>query len=109
MIAETITNARALNIGLVQHLTQGGTPREAASAGRPGMILSSSSPHACILLAWTAFQGDLQRMANALIEQLINFSGIETEDNAQQDGQQSQLNREIAWRLRRHPVFYDAE
>ena len=109
MIAETITNARALNIGLVQHLTQGGTPREAASAGRPGMILSSSSPHACILLAWTAFQGDLQRMANALIEQFINFSGIETEDNAQQDGQQSQLNREIAWRLRRHPVFYDAE
>jgi hypothetical protein len=48
-------------------------------------------------------------MADALIEQLINFSGIETEDNAQQDGQQSQLNREIAWRLRRHPVFYDAE
>jgi hypothetical protein len=36
---------------------------------------------------------------------MIAFSGI---DNPLDKGQPLQLNREIAWRLRRHPLFYDA-
>ncbi|MCB2209402.1 hypothetical protein KQH62_00785 [bacterium] len=109
MIAETATNERALNVGLVQTLTEdvNGEPveREAASAGLPGMILSRISPHACVLLSWSALGSDPDRFVQVLIEQMIAFSGI---DNPLEKGQPLQLNREIAWRLRRHPLFYDA-
>jgi hypothetical protein len=36
---------------------------------------------------------------------MIAFSGI---DNPLDKDQPLTLNREIAWRLRRHPLFYDA-
>jgi hypothetical protein len=109
MIAETVANERALNVGLVQTLTASVdgeiVEREAASAGVPGMILSRVSPHACVLLSWSALGSDPDRLVQVLIEQMIAFSGI---DNPLDKGQPLQLNREIAWRLRRHPLFYDA-
>ncbi|MDY6874437.1 MAG: hypothetical protein SVR81_10865, partial [Chloroflexota bacterium] len=109
MITQTVTNERALNVGLVQTLRETVEGErvecEAASAGVPGMILSRVSPHACILLSWSALGDDPDRMVQALIEQMIAFSGI---DNPLDKGQHLQLNREIAWRLRRHPLFYDA-
>jgi hypothetical protein len=48
-------------------------------------------------------------LAEAIIQQLIIFSGIETQDTGQPENQPGLiLNREIAWRMRRHPLFYDA-
>ncbi len=109
MISETVANDRALNVGLVQTLTESvngvDVDREAVSAGIPGMILTSASPHACVLLSWSALGSDPDRLVQALIEQMIAFSGI---DNPLDKGQPLTLNREIAWRLRRHPLFYDA-
>lgn len=114
MIAESVTNDRALNIGLVDRIidNNAATPAEVAaiSCGSPGMILSSGSPHACILLSWPEYQADLNRLAGAIIQQLIKFCGIETSDTGQPENTpEIILNREIAWRLRRHPLFYDAE
>ncbi len=110
MIADSISNPRALNVGILQSIQQGEgdetTELEAISSGIPGMIMTPASPHACVLLSWSALSGDLKRLVQALIEQLVNFSGI---DNPLEKGQALTLNREIAWRLRRHPLFYDAE
>ncbi len=110
MIAETVTNERALNVGIIQRITkqEGDQTVElnAVSAGVPGMILSSSSPHACVLLSWSVLGNDIGQMTKALIEQMVVFSGI---DNPLEKDQPLTLNREIAWRLRRHPLFYDAE
>ncbi|QRN83142.1 hypothetical protein JR338_12185 [Chloroflexota bacterium] len=110
MIADSISNPRALNVGILQSIQQGvgdeTTELEAISSGIPGMIMAPASPHACVLLSWSALSGDLKRLVQALIEQLVNFSGI---DNPLEKGQALTLNREIAWRLRRHPLFYDAE
>lgn len=110
MIAETVTNQRALNVGIVQQIIkqEGDQTIElnAISAGAPGMIFSPSSPHACILLSWSLLGNDIGQMAKVLIEQLVIFSGI---DNPLEKDQPLTLNREIAWRLRRHPLFYDAE
>ncbi len=110
MIADSITNPRALNVGMVEHiLKQAGEETlelEAISSGIPGMIMAPASPHACVLLAWSALSADLKRLVQAIIEQLVNFSGI---DNPLEKGQALTLNREIAWRLRRHPLFYDAD
>lgn len=109
MVARTVNQIRALNIGLVRQLTaEDGTSLSAISTGKPGMILSHTTPHGCILAAWPAFNGDISRLADALIEQLVAFSGIDLEGTGQVDGQPLTLNREIAWRLRRHPLFYDA-
>lgn len=111
MIAESVNNGRALNIGLVEQMTQGDPPMitdvRAVSCGSPGMILAPASPHACILVRWPAFEDDIDGLANSVIEQLIVFSGIDTQDT-QQENQPLTLNREIAWRLRRHPIFYEA-
>jgi hypothetical protein len=110
MIVETVNKIRALNLGLVQQLTAAdGTSLSAVSAGDPGMILSHTTPHGCILAAWPAFEGDISHLADALIEQLVVFCGIDLEGTGQVEGQPLTLNREIAWRLRRHPLFYDAE
>lgn len=112
MITETIHNARALNIGLVEHIVQGDPPLPAdsqtVSSGSPGMILAPTSPHACVLIEWSALEGDPARLADAIIAGLIAFSGIETTD-ALPEGALLTLNHEIAWRLRRHPIFYDAD
>ncbi|MBG0771944.1 MAG: hypothetical protein H0S82_09555, partial [Anaerolineaceae bacterium] len=110
MIADSISNPRALNVGIVQQILQGEgenvSELEAVSSGIPGMIMAPASPHACVLVSWSALGNDLKRLVQALIEQLVNFSGI---DNPLEKGQALTLNREIAWRLRRHPLFYDAE
>lgn len=113
MISETVEHKRALNIGLVDSFVKGdpGTDCEilTISSGQPGMILSSASPHACILVNWSALNGDLDQLADAVIDQLVVFSGIDTKDTQQQEGQHLIPNREIAWRLRRHPIFYEAD
>ena len=110
MIADSISNPRALNVGIVQKILQGegenAIELEAVSSGIPGMIMAPASPHACVLLSWSVLGTDLKRLVQALIDQLVNFSGI---DNPLEKGQALTLNREIAWRLRRHPLFYDAE
>ena len=110
MIADSISNPRALNVGLVQTILQGegdeASELSAVSSGIPGMIMAPASPHACVLLSWSALSGDLKLLVQTLIEQMVNFSGI---DNPLEKGQALTLNREIAWRLRRHPLFYDAE
>ncbi len=112
MIAETILNNRALNICLVDRLVQGDPPVtagvQAVSCGHPGMILAPTSPHTCIIIGWSAIKGDISKLADIIIEQLIVFSGIETKD-ALPEGAPLTLNHEIAWRLRRHPIFYDVE
>jgi hypothetical protein len=109
MISETVANDRALNVGMVQTLLESNNgesiEREAVCAGVPGMILSPVSPHACVLLSWSALGDDPDRLVQTLIEQMIAFSGI---DNPLDKDQPLTLNREIAWRLRRHPLFYDA-
>lgn len=110
MIAETVNNSRALNIGFVEKLTaKDGTPLSVVSTGDPGMILSRTTPHGCMIAAWPAFEGNVPRLAEALLEQLVVFCGIDLEGTGQVEGQPLALNREIAWRLRRHPLFYDAD
>jgi len=60
MITETVENTRALNVALVDHLVQGDPPAaeeiKAVSSGHPGMILAPASPHACIILGWSALE-----------------------------------------------------
>jgi len=114
MISESITNHRALNIGLVNRIFQGTPPTitdlAAACSGSPGMILAPGSPHTCILVSWSAFQGDIEALTEAILQQLVVFSGIETEDIPHQPQSTSLvLNKEIAWRLRRHPIFFDVD
>lgn len=113
MIAETIAYSRALNIGIVDHFVGGDPPEptdvHSVSSGHPGMILSPASPHACILVNWSAVEGDLDQLADAIIDQLVVFSGIDIQDTPQHEGQHLTLNREIAWRLRRHPIFYEVD
>lgn len=108
MIAESVENTRALNIGLVDRLTQGDPPMDAEvtaiSSGSPGMILSPTSPHACILVNYSAFEEDYAALAQALIEQMIVFSGVDAP--CAQPDQRQELNQELEWRLRRHPLFY---
>ena len=109
MIAEAVNNRRALNIGLVQKLTAADeTSRTAVTTGSPGMILSRTTPHGCIIAAWPEFKDNIPLLADTLIENLIIFCGIDLEGTQQVEGQPLVLNREIAWRLRRHPLFYDA-
>ena len=112
MISESVNNERALNIGLVDEILQGSPPIpaevNAISSGSPGMIMTTASPSACVLIKWGAFEDDLTRLAKAIIQQLVIFSGIDTRDMQKDD--QSQvliLNKDVAWRLRRHPLFYD--
>jgi hypothetical protein len=110
MIANSINNPRALNVGVVEHIQKGEGDEafelDAISSGIPGMIMAPASPHACVLISWSALSGDLKRLVQTILEQLVNFSGI---DNPLEKGQALTLNREIAWRLRRHPLFYDAD
>lgn len=113
MIAESVTNGRALNIGLVDEICGGGTPSSATagaiSSGSPGMILSPGSPHACLLIHWPTFRDETYALAEAIIQQMIVFSGIDLNQTGQPANEDKPvLNREIAWRLRRHPLFYDA-
>jgi hypothetical protein len=111
MIAESVENTRALNVGLVDRFIQGNPPIDAdviaVSSGSPGMILSPVSPHACILVNYSAIEEDYAALAQVLIEQLIVFSGVA--GPCTQPEQPQGVNQEIAWRLRRHPIFYSAD
>lgn len=114
MIAETVSYDRALNIGLVDEICEGDPPVRsnvtAISSGSPGMIFSHGSPHACILIHWPTYKNNPHALGEAIIQNLVIFSGIETGDTGQlAGGGETTLNREIAWRLRRHPLFYDAD
>jgi hypothetical protein len=112
MITETMGETRALNVALVDHLVQGNSPSpseiRSASSGHPGMILASASPHACIVIGWSAVRDDSSQLADAIIDQLVVFCGIDTKD-IQPENRTFMLNQEIAWRLRRHPIFYEAD
>jgi hypothetical protein len=112
LISEIVNNGRALNIALVDSFYSETAENiyeiNALSAGSPGMILASASPHSCIFINWSAVHDDIFKMAETIIQQLIIFSGIDLKDVQQEGTQVLTLNREIAWRLRRHPLFYDA-
>lgn len=111
MIAESVENGRALNIGFVDRFTRGDPPMDvdtsAVTSGAPGMILSPVSPHACILVNYAVFEGDFSALANAIIEQLVYFCGANPL-NAPPD-QPLVINPDLIWQLRRHPLFYDAD
>jgi hypothetical protein len=113
MIAESASNGRALHIGLVEQLTTGEADRiayvNAISSGSPGMILSPVSPHACILVAWPFFKENIHALADAIIQQMIVFSGIETDPPEPDSPIPPRLTHDIAWCLRRHPLFYEGE
>ena len=114
MILESIIHERALNIGLVDHILQntpsGNIEVKAVSSGSPGMIMTQDSPHACILIQWPGLETDIHSLVDLILQQLIVFSGIDVRDTQQQaDTSSFALNKEIAWRLRRHPIFYDAD
>ncbi len=115
MIGEIVENSRALNIGLVDRLTQGDPPVDAQvkaiSCGSPGMILSPASPHACILVNYSPFEDDLTALAKTIVEQLFVFSGSVKHpvsyqpQNAQSDQSLDSI-REMKIRLHRHPILY---
>lgn len=113
MIAESVTNGRALNFGLVDHIINSQSPSndeiKAASSGSPGMILAPASPHACIIIQWPAFEDQIYELADEIIHQMIIFCAIDIRDIERNENQSLALNREIAWRIRRHPLFYDAD
>lgn len=111
MIAENVDNPRGLNIGLVEKIfdSQQQEPAgiTAVSTGAPGMILSTTSPHSCILVDWSEVKGDTPGLVDSILKQLVIFSGIDTRgvQSSQETG--SSINHEIAWRIRRHPLFHD--
>jgi len=112
IIAESVTISRALNLGLVDQIIDSQSPSndeiKAASSGSPGMILAPASPHACIVIQWPAFEDQIYELADEIIQQMIIFCAIDTRDIQRNENQSLMLNREIAWRIRRHPLFYDA-
>jgi len=113
MISENIRNTRALSAGLVNKIYDGDPDAEveiaAISSGSPGMIMASTSPHSCIILEWPTFQNEITKFADAIMEQLIIFSGIDTRATQSQGFDGLRLNHEIAWRICRHPLFYEAD
>ena len=113
MMLESFSNGRALNIGFVDQIirdeSENSTKIGALSAGSPGMILSSASPHACILVEWSAFENNLEGLAVAILQQLVTFCGIVTPVEEATESQPLVLNQDIAWQLRRHPIFYPAD
>jgi hypothetical protein len=114
LIADTISNSRAINIGFVEQITKttGETTElvDAISSGSPGMLMTAGSPHACIMVRWTAYQDQLERLVEEILQQVIVFCGIELRDiETSAEGAAPLLNKEIAWRLRRHPVFFEAD
>jgi hypothetical protein len=113
MIAESVNNGRALNIGLVEVLTMGEDDQiayvNAISSGHPGMILAPASPHTCILIAWPVFENDLHALADTIVQQMIVFCGIENDLPQPDQPVPPRLTHEIAWSMRRHPLFYDGD
>lgn len=113
MIAESVENGRALNIGLFDRITQGKLDTQieikASSSGSPGMILSSASPQTCVLINYSAVEDNFAALAQSIIEQLIHFSGVHPQIVQSEPDQPQFFNQEIAWQVRRHPIFYNAD
>lgn len=113
MIVDSVQQLRALHIGIVKRIFRadaaGEVDLDAVSAGAPGMILSDTSPHACVALAWPHFGGSIVALADAIIRLMVTFSGIATAGQHQTNTPALSLNEELAWRLRRHPLFYNAD
>jgi len=111
MIAESVENGRTINVGLVDRFTHGEPPTEAGltslSCGSPGMILSPVSPHACILVNYSAHKGDVPGLAKAILIQLLNFCGVPVQNTL--SDQPLPTNTDLVWQLRRHPLFYDVD
>jgi len=117
MITESVENGRALNVALVERITQGEPPVDASvnaiSTGSPGMILSPVSPHACILVNYASFEDDFSALAQTIIEQLVVFSGV-IHHPVNFQSQNTQPNEPLVIKpemelLRRHPIFYSGE
>ena len=112
MIAESVNNNRALNIGLVDRLVTGDPPTQtgikAVSSGSPGMILTTSSPSNCIIAEWGQFEENIEALAETLILEMIRFCGIFREDLPSGDNPDVGSNQEVAQYLRRHPLFYES-
>lgn len=118
MIAESVVNSRALNVALVERLTQGDPPGDAAvnaiSSGSPGMILSPASPHACVLVNYSQFEDDYFALAQAIIEQLAIFSGTtkrpaRNQSLIVQSDEPSVPTPSELLLLQRHPIFYPGD
>ena len=109
MIAESVDDGRALNVGLVDRLTRGDPDGEieiaSVSSGAPGMILSPTSPHACILVNYSAVKEDFYALADAIIGQMLIFCGLQQQP-ASAD-QPLSLSPDLLRQLRRHPLFYN--
>ena len=112
MIAESVNNERAINIGLVEEITKGNPPDDAqvsaVSTGSPGMIMASASPHACILAQWPVFKHDLSGLAKAILEQMVLFCGSSAPTIEDQNNGNFTLDPGIVRLLRQHPVFHNA-
>lgn len=111
MIAESINNERAFNIGLVEEITQGNPPVNtqvlAISSGSPGMIMAAASPHACILAQWPALKQDFNALAKSIVQEMLVFCGFKGEFVEDQNGDTLTLTPEIIRLLRQHPMFYN--
>jgi hypothetical protein len=109
MIAESVEVGRALNVGLVDRLTRddptGEIEIKSVSSGAPGMILSPTSPHACILVNFSVVKEDFYALADAIIEQMLIFCGL-PQQPASAD-QPWSLSPDLLRQLRRHPLFYN--
>ena len=109
MIAESVDDGRALNVGLVDRLTRGDPDGEieiaSVSSGAPGMILSPISPHACILVNYSAVKEDFYALADAIIGQMLIFCGLQQQP-ASAD-QPLSFSPDLLRQLRRHPLFYN--
>ena len=109
MIAESVEVGRALNVGLVDRLTRDDPTGEieiaSVSSGAPGMILSPTSPHACILVNYSAVKEDFYVLADAIIEQMLIFCGLPQQPESAD--QPLSLSPDLLRQLRRHPLFYN--
>ncbi len=110
IIAGSVENQRALNIGLVDQFAEEinhiGPSTIAASAGSPGMILSPVSPHACILVNYSAIKGDFSLLAKEIITQLVIFTGAHPQASLDEGSGLHNLSGEIIQRIKVHPLFY---
>ena len=112
IISGSVENQRAINIGLVDLFSEKGQPSSpstiAVTAGSPGMILSSISPHACILVNYSAVTDNFSSLADEIVKQLIAFLGFETQTDQQIPSQPLQIPSDLLQRIRVHPIFYCA-
>lgn len=113
IIEGSVENGRALNVGLVDQFTERGKstfPSQISiSSGSPGMILSSVSPHACILVNYSAIKNNFTLLAGEILKQLAIFTGFQPMVDGVDESQPFALSQELAQRMKRHPIFYSAD